>query len=276
VAITSGTRTFAVLGDPVAHSRSPLIHNAALKAADIDAVYVALRCSSDDAPGLIHGLARAGGGGNITIPHKGLAAETVEQASAAVGATNACNTFWLRRGKVYGENTDVTGFKVAVREVVADLKGARVLIVGSGGAARSVLHAVLDEGASAVTVLGRTPARGKEMAAVAGRRARRVSFLTDAGRLGSEGFDLVVNATSLGMKDTDRLPLKLSALGGLTAVFDVVYREGGTAWVQAARANGIPAADGGEMLIQQAAAAFELWFDVDAPVSAMRRAFRLG
>lgn len=276
MAITSGTRTFAILGNPVAQARSPLIQNAAMRAANIDAVYVALRCSSDDAPGLIHGLARAGGGGNITIPHKGVAAASVEQTSAAVRATNACNTFWLRRGKVYGENTDVIGFKVAVREVIADLKGARVLIVGSGGAARSVLHAVLEEGASAVTVLGRAPARGKEMARVAARRARRMSYVTNAARLGAQGFDLVVNATSLGMKDTDRLPLKFSALGGLTAVFDVVYREGGTAWVRAARANGIPAADGAEMLIQQAAAAFELWFDVGAPVLAMRRAFRSG
>lgn len=276
MAIKSGTRTFAILGNPVAQARSPLIQNAAMKAANIDAVYVALRCASADAPGLIHGLARAGGGGNITIPHKGLAAESVERASAAVRATKACNTFWMQRGKVYGENTDVIGFKAAVREVIGDLKGARVLIIGSGGAARSALHAVLEEGTAAATVLGRTPARGKEMIAVAGRKARRVSFVTDARRLGAEGFDLVVNATSLGMKETDRLPLRFSALGGLTAVFDVVYRQGGTAWVQAARANGIPAADGGEMLIQQAAAAFELWFDIEAPVGVMRRAFRAG
>jgi shikimate dehydrogenase len=111
------------------------------------------------------------------------------------------------------------------------------------------------------------------MSAVAGRRAKRVRYITSDKTLRTEGFDLVVNASSLGLKDTDALPLAFSKLGGLTAAFDVVYRPGGTRWVEIARANGIPAADGGEMLIQQAAAAFELWFDTEAPLAVMRRAF---
>ena len=247
-----------------------------MKTAGIDAVYVALRCDEMNAPALMHALARAGGGGNVTIPHKGLAAASVEKASAAVRATDACNTFWLRRGKLYGENTDVHGFRTAVREVLADVAGARILIVGSGGAARSILYAVLQERAAGVTVLGRSSARKAELMNVAGRSTKRFDYTTDSKRLRSEGFDLVVNATSLGLKDTDRMPLKFSAVGGLTAVFDAVYRPGGTAWVQAARANGIPAVDGGEMLIHQAAAAFEHWFDIEAPLSVMRRAFNRG
>jgi shikimate dehydrogenase len=263
-----------VLGDPVQHSRSPAIHNAAIAAAGIDAVYVALRCSARDVPGLLTGLARANGGGNVTVPHKGVAAEAVERPSARVRATRACNTFWLKAGKVHGENTDVTGFSRAVNEVLHDVRGARVLIVGAGGAARAALYALLEDGAAGVTVLGRRAARAREIAEVAGRRAKRVAYVTREGLLRDEGFDLVVNATPLGLAADDATPLRFSALAGLTAVFDMTYRSGGTAWVRQALANGIPAIDGTEMLIQQAAAAFEIWFDVEAPVAAMRAAIR--
>jgi shikimate dehydrogenase len=121
-------------------------------------------------------------------------------------------------------------------------------------------------------VLGRKPAREREITAAAGRRAKRVAYITREALLHQEGFDLVVNATPLGLRDDDRTPFRFSALAGLTAVFDMAYRAGGTAWVRQALANGIPAVDGSEMLIQQAAAAFELWFDTDAPIAAMRKA----
>ncbi|MGQ0813937.1 MAG: shikimate dehydrogenase family protein [Gemmatimonadota bacterium] len=271
--ISAATRTFALLGEPVEHSRSPQIQNAAIKAAGIDAVYVALRCGQHAVPGLIGGLARAGGGGNVTIPHKGVAADVVDIASQRVRATSACNTFWLQRGKVHGENTDVAGFSRARALLLPDLHDARVLIIGSGGGARSVLYSLLDDGAAGVTVLGRKRARSQEITAVAGRRARRVAYITNERLLRNEGFDLVVNATSLGLRATDRFPLHFSRLAALRAVFDLVYQPGGTRWVQQARALGIPAADGAEMLIQQAAAAFEIWFDVEAPVAVMRAAF---
>jgi shikimate dehydrogenase len=272
VSISAVTRVFAVLGDPVAHSRSPQIHNAANAALGIDAVYTALRCDEREVAGLIRGLALAGGGGNVTLPHKGLAADAVDKASARVRATRACNTFRAQRGKVYGENTDVEGFSRAVREVLPELAGTRALILGSGGGARAVLYALLEERADAVTVLGRKRSRAREMEAVAGRKRNRVSFTTNARALRDEGFDLIVNTTSLGLKERDRLPLKFSQVAALTAAFDIVYRPGGTEWVRIARANGIPAADGSEMLIQQAAAAFELWFEQPAPVPVMRRA----
>lgn len=271
--ISSATQVFAILGDPVAHSRSPLLYNAAFAAAGINAAYGALRCSANDFAGLLTGLARAGGGGNVTLPHKGLAAQTVEKPSPRVIATGACNTFWLKGKRVHGDNTDVIGFSRAVRNVMADLKGTRVLVIGAGGAARAVLHALLADGCGAVTVLGRTRTRARAIREVAGARAHRVAFTTEQKLLRNEGFDLVVNATPVGLRDTDRLPFRLSALSGVTAVYDLVYRPGDTAWVRYARSLGLPAEDGKEMLVQQAVAAFELWFAVDAPVAAMRKAF---
>lgn len=273
MALSGSTRVFAILGDPIAHTRSPAIHNAALEALGIDAVYVALRCAADDVGGLIGGIARAGGGGNITLPHKGVAADLVAKPSARVRATRACNTFWYQRGRIHGENTDVAGFSTAVKEVIEDVRGTRALVLGAGGAARAVVYALLEEGCAGVTVLGRSRKRAREIADVAGKRAQRVAFVTDEKLLQGEGYDLVVNATPLGMKDSDPLPLRFSRIGGITAAFDTVYREGGTEWVRVARANGIPAADGSEMLIQQAAASFELWFEREAPVAVMRKAF---
>lgn len=271
--ITAQTRVFAILGDPVSHSRSPLIHNAAITANGIDATYVALRSAAGELPGLMNGFARAGGGGNVTLPHKGLAAQTVEKASARVRATQACNTFWAQRGRLHGENTDVIGFSRAIKNVIEDVRGTRVLVIGAGGGARGVLYSLLEDGCAAVTILARTRKRAREIEKVDGKRSRRVAFVTDAKLLRNDGYDLVVNATPLGLRAGDRLPFRLSMLAGVTAVYDIVYRSGGTAWVQYARSLGLPADDGKEMLIQQAAAAFEIWFEMDAPVAVMRQAF---
>jgi shikimate dehydrogenase len=271
--ITSDTRVFAVLGDPVSQSRSPIIHNAAFHAAKVDAVYTTLRCNAADCASLILALSRAGGGGNVTIPHKGVAARTVEKPSPAVKATQACNTFWLEKNKVHGDNTDVAGFTHAVHELMPDLKGTRALVVGAGGGARALVYAVLEEGADWVTVLGRSRARRDEIEHVAGRRLKRVAYITSDKSLRHEGFDLIINTTPLGHRPNDALPFSLSKVAGVRAVFDIVYKMGGTKWVGFARALGIPASDGKEMLIQQAAAAFECWFQMQAPIATMRRAF---
>lgn len=272
---SANTRVYAILGNPVVQSRSPIMQNAAMRAEKIDAVYVALPCSDDDFAGLMVGLANAGGGGNVTIPHKGLAAATVDMPSKAVRATLACNTFWSRRSRIYGENTDVIGFTKSLHGLIEDIRGARALVLGAGGGARAVIHALLEAGCAGVTVLGRNRARGREIAFVAGRRARRVTYITDEKSLRLEGFDLVINATPLGIRPGDRLPLRLSKIAALTSVFDIVYKPGGTAWVNYARQLGIPAMDGGEMLLQQGAAAFELWFGRPAPLDVMRSALGL-
>lgn len=270
--LTAATRLFGILGNPVAHSRSPVIHNAAIAALGLDATYVALQCKTRDFPGLFRGLALAGGGGNVTIPHKGAAAEAVDRASPRVKATRACNTFWSKRGKLYGENTDVIGFNSAIRQVVDDVRGTRVLVIGAGGGARAVIYGLLEEGAAGITVLGRSRKRAREIAEVAGRRKNRVAYITTERLLKDEGFDLIVNATPLGLRATDRFPIRFGRVAALTAVLDIVYQPGGTAWVNHARELGIPAADGSEMLLGQAAAAFELWFNTAAPLDVMRTA----
>jgi shikimate dehydrogenase len=280
---TAATRVFALLGDPVGHSLSPRIHNAAIAALGLDAVFVALRCGAAELPGLLRGIAAAGGGGSVTVPHKGDAARVVDHATRAVERTGACNTFWLEDGRIRGDNTDVDGFAAAVGELIGAPTGARVLLLGAGGAARAALYALLRDGAEQVVVRNRDPARGAALCRAlepAGRRARALAAAPAAGPAGAvagarERFDLVVNATTLGLRADDPLPWEPHAEALPGAVLDLVYREGDTPWVRRARELGVPALDGKAMLVAQAAEAFERWWDRPAPLEAMRTAVGL-
>jgi shikimate dehydrogenase len=136
--LTAATRLLALLGDPVAHSLSPVIQNAAMKSLQLDGVYVALRCASTDVPSAIRLLAHSGGGGNVTLPHKQTAAAAVDRRTAAVERTGACNTFWLEGGRSL-ETTQTWRDLRALDLFVGDTKGARVLLLGAGGVARAVV-----------------------------------------------------------------------------------------------------------------------------------------
>jgi len=128
----------------VEHSLSPAIQNAAFREAGVDGVYVALRTSAEDLPALVRALSRAGGGGNVTLPHKERAATVVDVPSDAVRRTGACNTFWGDDdGRIHGDNTDVEGFRRALRSFLGrSPEGFRVLLLGAGGAARAILEAL--------------------------------------------------------------------------------------------------------------------------------------
>ncbi len=267
--LSATTRLFALLGDPVSHSASPRLYNAAFRAAHLDAAYGALRCAAADGPGLVRGLARAGGGGNVTVPHKAVAAAAVEEPTPAVTRTGACNTFWLEDGRIRGDNTDVAGFTAAAARLVPSLAGTRVLLLGAGGAARAVVAALLDAPAERVLLRNRSRIRADGLLAdfPAGDRLRLAPD-----DLRGERFDLVVNATSLGLHVGDPLPLDLGTLAAAGAVLDLVYSPEETPLVLAARARGIAAADGKEMLVAQAEEAFERWWKARPPDGVMRAA----
>ena len=267
--LTAWTRTFALLGDPVSHSLSPVIQNAAMESAEVDGVYVALQVNAEELRGLMRSLALAGGGGNVTLPHKERAAAAVDHASEAVRRTGACNTFWAKAGKVHGDNTDVEGLRRAIHtHLQGPISGGRVLILGAGGAARAALAAVLDDGAAEVEIHNRTVERARAVARRMGGPRTRV--VESRGELQGRSYDLVLNATRLGLVDTDPLPLEVTGEVTMGALLDLVYTPGETEWVRRARAQGIPAMDGGEMLVQQGAVAFERWFGVPGPVDVMR------
>jgi shikimate dehydrogenase len=295
-AVSAATRLLLLLGDPVAHSLSPAFQNAAIRAAGLDAVYTTLRCDAQSVAPLIRALCRADGGGNVTVPHKALAAQCIERPTAAVQRTGACNTFWGEDGVICGDNTDVEGFRHAavallqaasarrhsgLRDVATDatqalqLAGSRTLIVGAGGAAAAAVCALLDDGAAEVTLLNRSPDRARTLAARFDERGETVKVVTAVAALQGVAFDLVVNASSVGLRDGEPLPFDLKTLGQVGAALDLVYRHGGaTPWVRHARSLAIPAADGSEMLLAQGAAGFRRWFGVEPDVGVMRAALQ--
>lgn len=262
------TRVFALLGDPVEHSLSPVIQNRAFRDAGVDGVYVALRCEAEDLPTLLGALARAGGGGNVTLPHKQRAAAVVDEPSEAVRRTGACNTFWREDGRVHGDNTDVEGFRRALRAFLGGgPEGYRVLLLGAGGAARASLVGLLDEGVEEIVLLNRTVERARAVARRIG--GSRVRVAEEAGAVEDEAFDLVVNATRLGLSPDDPLPLDLDAVRRVGAVMDLVYGGDGTPFVRRARTLDIPATDGRTMLVRQGAVAFERWWGRSPDVEMM-------
>lgn len=266
-------RRFVLLGDPVEHSLSPRIHNAAFRALGLDAEYRAERCDASEVPARMRALASAGGGGNVTVPHKLVAASSVDVASDAVRATGACNTFWGEEDRVVGDNTDVVGFDRALRVLVGDPADMDVLLLGAGGAAAAALHALLQAHVGRVTVVNRTPARALDMVGrVAGLENPRVRLIASLDAAQSDPFDVAVNATTLGLRARDPLPLDVAANPIYAAAFDMVYSPDGTAWTRAAIDAGLPAIDGREMLLHQAAAAFERWTRQPAPLEVMRSA----
>lgn len=269
--VNAGTRLLALLGDPIEHTASPAMQSTAFERAGVDGVYVALACGADDLAGLLRGIAHAGGGGNITLPHKERAAGLLDEASEAVRRTGACNTFWGDGGRIHGDNTDVEGFRRAVRDFVPDsVKGRRVLLLGAGGAARAVLLALIEEGAEEVTIFNRTPERARAVARrIGGARARVAGGLEDLKGL---DFGLVVNATRLGLEPTDLSPIDFGILGRVRAALDLVYTSEPTAFLRAAARLGIQNTDGREMLVHQGAVAFERWWGTEAPVDVMREA----
>ncbi len=274
MSVTSSTRVLALLGDPVAHSLSPVIQNSAMTAAGVDGVYVAVRCAGDDLAGFMRGLCRAGGGGNVTLPHKERAAAVVDHPSDAVRRTGACNTFWGGPdGRVHGDNTDVEGFRRALGSFLeGSPAGIRVLLLGAGGAARAALLALLEEGADEIVLLNRSAERARAVARrIGGRRARVASSAED---VRGQAFDLVVNATRLGLSSDDPLPLDFEVLERAGTAMDLVYGAHETPFVKEAGRVGVRATDGGEMLVQQGATSFERWWARPAPLEAMRDALR--
>ncbi len=269
---TAKTRLLTLLGDPILHSRSPEIQNRAFEAAGVDGVYVALQCREEDLQGFMVSIARSGGGGNITLPHKEKAAAIVEIASEAVVQTGACNTFWGdEKGRIHGDNTDVDGFRSALSFFIGSApSGIRVLLLGGGGAARASLLGLIDEGADEIVIFNRTPERARSMSRrIGGERTRVIPVLEE---IEGEDFDLVINATCLGLEENDASPVDLERLGCVGAAMDLVYGRHVTPFVRAAEAMDIQATDGAEMLVRQGAASFERWWGIPAPVEAMRAA----
>jgi shikimate dehydrogenase len=265
--ISAKTRLFTVIGDPVAHSLSPAMHNAAFRALGLDAVYVAWRVSSESLPAVLAMQSAIGGAGNVTVPHKEAVEGSVMRKTDVCARVGACNTFWTEDGSLVGDNTDVFGVTAALERIGAARRGERWLVVGTGGSARAAAVSAADRGAT-LFVRSRNESRARDFAAWASGIGVPAKVAN-----GPVEIDVAINATPLGLAGHDPLPVDMNHIPGVRRALDLVYAPGETRWVHALRERGIEAADGREMLVQQGAAAFERFFPgTDAPVEVMRAA----
>ena len=267
--ISAKTRLLTVIGDPVAHSLSPAMHNAACRALGLDAVYVALRVSAEALPAVLAMQAAIGGAGNVTVPHKEAVEGSVARKTDVCARVGACNTFWTEDGELVGDNTDVFGVAAALDRIGATHKGERWLVVGTGGSARATAVTAADRGAT-LFVRSRDASRAKAFAAWATGIGVPTTVATGGTAI---EIDVAINATPLGLAGHDPLPVDVNHIPGVQRALDLVYAPGETRWVHVLRERGIEATDGREMLVRQGAAAFERFFPgTAAPTEVMRAA----
>jgi shikimate dehydrogenase len=254
-----------VCGWPVAHSRSPRMHNAALAALGLDDWrYQLLPVPPERFEETVAALPHAGFKGiNVTIPHKHAALRLADAATETARAVGAANTLTFTGDGIHADNTDVTGFLSALPESVYDRSA---LVLGAGGSARAVVYALRQAGADSIHVWNRSQERAEALAAEFGATA------------GAAPAEVIVNCTSVGLEDPEStfkaLPLQADELGAGHLVVDLVYRHGGTVLLNTARAGGAAVVDGLEILVAQGAASLERWTGRTAPVTAMREAVR--
>lgn len=272
----------AILGDPVAHSLSPAMHNAAFAELGMYWRYQAIRVSADRFETEVRSLESRGYvGANVTVPHKVRALEVADQASDAAAEIGAANTLSFREGKIFAENTDAGGFLDALDAVGLTLKkGVKVLLLGAGGTARAASWVLLNKAKVELKVWNRTVENADELVKV-----MEDCFDTDSIQRiedpdeDAAAYNLIVNTTSVGLEadraERDELAaLKLTASSfheGQTVV-DFVYRSGGTGIINSAKRSGARTVDGVEILVLQGARSFEVWTGREAPVSVMRKA----
>ncbi len=266
--ITGRTNLAMVIGDPIRHSLSPTLHNAAFSAAGLDWVYVACPVPLGGAAQAVHAMRTLGiGGMSVTMPHKQGVAAAVDVLAPEAAALGAVNCVRRDGDRLIGENTDGPGLVRSIRDDLGfDPAGRVCLVIGAGGAARAAIKSLADAGA-VVQVANRTTATAYEAAALAGPSGSVVAV--DA----AVDAELVVQATSLGMTSDDALPVDPARIGAGQILVDLIYHPVETPLLRVAAANGATVANGLGMLLHQACLQFTHWTGVAAPIDAMRAAY---
>ena len=277
----------AVLGDPVAHSLSPQIQNAALRSGGIDAQYARFHIRANELRSALRFLRDLNFVGvNLTVPHKIAAFAQIDQADESASQAGAVNTIRLRDKKLIGSNTDGEGFLRCIRsEFSVDVRDLRVIILGAGGGTgHAIAWQCAVENCERLVLVNRTHEKAEALAGrlrrfftgprVLGPAARLQAIAWEEAALRAQlaDIDLIVNATPLGMNTSDPSPIPARLLAPHHMVFDAVYATSKTSLLRAANEAGSRGVNGLSMLLHQGALAFQIWFDREAPIDAMRQA----
>ncbi|MGD9294957.1 MAG: shikimate dehydrogenase [Roseobacter sp.] len=264
-----------VIGAPIAHSKSPLLHRHWLDTYRLKGFYVPMEVAADDLEQVLRTLPKAGFVGvNVTIPHKEAVLKIVDHVSERASRIGAANTITFRReGTIEADNTDGYGFLQNLREGAPDWRATEspALVLGAGGAARAVIVALLDAGVPQIILTNRTRVRAENLQSIFGQKIRVIDWQETESTLGSVG--LIVNSSSLGMVGEPPLPMTWDDLRSDTVVTDLVYNPLRTALLEFAAARGCVTVDGLGMLLHQGVPGFTSWFGTRPDVTeATRRA----
>jgi shikimate dehydrogenase len=275
--ISAKTKVCAVIGDPVEHSLSPIMHNAAFEALGLDYVYLAFQVKEEQVASALVGMWALGIHGlNVTMPHKNAVISQLDEVDRDAQSLCSVNTILNKNGKLLGFSTDGEGAVKALKENGVNPNGKRILLLGAGGAARAIAYAIAKE-AGELVILNRTETQAEELACFLTRETHK-KIVT--GGLNSAAIeanmpktDILINATSVGMKpNQNQSPVPPKLLKHNLAVMDIVYNPVETKLIRDAKAACATVVNGVEMLIYQGAASFEIFTGKSAPVEVMRKA----
>jgi shikimate dehydrogenase len=275
--ITGKTRVCGVIGDPIEHTLSPIIHNAAFNALKLDYIFLVFKVKPVEVGNAVNAMRALNLRGlNVTMPHKSTVMNFLDRTDLSAQIVNSVNTILNKESKLFGFNTDGVGALKALRENGVEPKGRKVLLLGAGGAARAIAYTMAKE-ADELAVLNRTVKQAQALAKLLEKAANKKIV---AGSLSPteiqhnlQDSDILINATSIGMKPkADESLVAPKLLRSNLAVMDIVYNPIETKLAKEAKAAGAKVVSGVEMLIYQGAASFELWTGKSAPVEVMRQA----
>ena len=266
-------KTYCIIGDPIDHSLSPAIHNAAFTTLGLNCSYIAFRVQEGQLKNSMDSLRAINiGGFNVTMPHKVTVLNYVDRSDKIAEMVGAANTVNNEGGKFHAYNTDVVGFIEPLRQRKIDLNGFEVLILGAGGAARAVAVALSQEkGVSKINIFNRDIDRSTSLANMINKSGIEIGIISqnDVQKIAFRS-NLIINTTPLGMKNEQSL-IKTSSISKESIVYDIVYKPIETKLLENAKTAGAQVIYGYEMLLEQAIASFKIWFRIDPPIESMKK-----
>ena len=267
------SNTYAVIGDPIDHSLSPNIHNAAFRHLELDHTYIAYKIPAGELAAGIDALKTIKiAGFNVTIPHKIEMMELLDETDTTCKVIGAVNTVLNDNGKLKGYNTDMIGFLNPIKKKNLVIKDSQVLLLGAGGAARAIVTAMVKEKASKITIANRTRENANKLADFAKKIGGNVDTVSihDANELIAD-YKFIINSTSIGMRN-EPSPISTENISKDSIVYDIVYQPINTDLIKKSKENGATIIYGYEMLLSQAACSFEIWHKTEAPYDVMKKA----
>ena len=254
-------KKFFVIGNPIEHSLSPKLHNYWFKKSNIEAIYDKKELNSDDLKNFISGIKEKKIFGiNVTVPFKKSVIPFLDKLSLEAETTQSVNTIYLDSEKIIGHNTDIIGFQNSIRNVNYDIKDKKILLLGAGGVAPSIIFALNKMSVSKIFVSNRTKEKAENL-----KDYFENLIVVDWGEIPS--FDMIINATSVGLNNNDRINLDLSKIEKGKFFYDIIYNPEETEFLKLGKNLGHQTENGKKMFIYQAAAAFKIWHKIKPEIS---------